>query len=56
MIAQSGASTGSGVARVGKHFNERSAGPLNRAQYPSDIIALVALWRLRYKLSLRTLA
>jgi transposase-like protein len=24
-------------------------------QYPSDVIALVVLWRLRYKLSLRDL-
>jgi len=39
-----------------KQFNERSAGVLNRAQYPSDVIALVVLWRLRYKLSLRDLA
>ena len=30
-------------------------GLLNRAQYPSDVIALVVLWRLRYKLSLRDL-
>ena len=37
----------------GKQFNERSGGVLNRAQYPSDVIALVVLWRLRYKLSLR---
>ena len=29
---------------------------LNRTQYPSDEIALVVLWRLRYKLSLRDLA
>jgi putative transposase len=29
---------------------------LNKAQYPSDVIALVMLWRLRYKLSLRDLA
>jgi hypothetical protein len=34
--------------RCGKQFNERSAGVLNKAQYPSDIIALVVLWRLRY--------
>ena len=27
-----------------------------RAHYPSDVIALVVLWRLRYKLSLRDLA
>jgi len=39
-----------------KQFNERSGGLLNRAQYPSDVIALVVLWRLRYKLSLRDLA
>jgi putative transposase len=39
-----------------KHFNERSAGLLNRTHYPSDVIALVVLWRLRYKLSLRDLA
>ena len=40
----------------GRQFNERSAGLLNRTQYPSDVIALVVLWRLRYKLSLRDLA
>src|ERR1700722_3287463 len=40
----------------GKQFNERSAGLLNRAQYPSDVIALVVLWRLQSKLRLRDLA
>ena len=30
-----------------KQFNERSSGLLNRTQYPSDVIALVVLWRLR---------
>src|SRR4029079_15548660 len=39
----------------GKPFNERSDTLLNRTQYPSDVIALVVLWRLRYKLSLRDL-
>src|ERR1700744_136364 len=39
----------------GKQFNERSESLLNRAEYPSDVIALVVLWRLRYKLSLRDL-
>ena len=39
----------------GKQFNERSESRLNRTQYPSDVIALVVLWRLRYKLSLRDL-
>src|ERR1700735_3588890 len=43
-------------ANCGKQFNERSTGVLNRVQYPSDVIALVVLWRLRYKLSLRDLA
>ena len=38
-----------------KQFNERSDTLLNRAQYPSDVIALVVLWRLRDKLSLRDL-
>jgi putative transposase len=39
----------------GKQFNERTGTVLNRAQHPSDVIALVVLWRLRYKLSLRDL-
>ena len=52
---------GSGYRRFrcrecGRQFNERSTGLLNRTQYPSDVIALVVLWRLRYKLSLRDLA
>ena len=28
---------------------------LNRTQYPSDVVALVVLWRLRYRLTLRDL-
>jgi putative transposase len=40
----------------GRQFNERSAGMLNRTRYPSDVIALVVLWRLRYRLTLRDLA
>ena len=28
-------------------FNERISGVLNRAQYPSDVISLLVLWRLR---------
>ena len=35
----------------GRQFNERSGGLLNRTQYPSDVIALVVLWRLRYRLT-----
>ena len=34
--------------QCGKQFNERSSTVLNRVQYPSDVIALVVLWRLRY--------
>src|ERR1700752_3696361 len=40
----------------GKQFNERSTSLLNRTQYPSAVVALVVLWRLRYQLSLRDLA
>jgi hypothetical protein len=39
-----------------KQFNERSASLRNRTQYPSDVIAMAVLWRLRYKLSLQDLA
>ena len=40
----------------GKKVDERRAGAVNRARYPSDVIALVVLWRLRYRLTLRDLA
>ena len=40
----------------GKQYNERSGSLLNETQYPSDVIALVVLWRLRYRLTLRDLA
>jgi hypothetical protein len=40
----------------GWQFNERSGGVLNRTQYPSDVIALVVLWRLRYRLTLQDLS
>ena len=40
----------------GRQSNERSAGLLNRAQYPSDVVALVVLWRLRHRLTLRNLS
>jgi transposase-like protein len=40
-----------------KHiFNERTGTPFNFLEYPTDIVLLVVLWRLRYKLSLRDLA
>jgi hypothetical protein len=35
---------------------ERSVSLLNRIQYPSDVIALVVLWRLPCRLTLRNLA
>ena len=37
-------------------FNERTGTPFNYLEYPTDIVFLVVLWRLRYKLSLRDLA
>lgn len=40
----------------GRQFNERSGGVLNRTQYPSDVIALVVLWHLRYRLTLQDLS
>jgi len=36
--------------------NERTGTPFNHVQYPTDLVLLVVLWRLRYKLSLRDLA
>jgi putative transposase len=37
-------------------FNEGTGTPYNHLQYPTDLVLLVVLWRLRYKLSLRDLA
>jgi transposase-like protein len=37
-------------------FNERTGSQFNHLQFPTDIVLLVVLWRLRYKLSLRDLA
>src|SRR3954471_8293123 len=39
-----------------KQYNERSGSLLNHTQYPSDVIALVVLWQLCYRLTLRDLA
>jgi putative transposase len=39
-----------------RKFNERTATPFNHLLFPTDIVLLVVLWRLRYKLSLRDLA
>lgn len=40
----------------GRRFNARTGTPYNHLQFPTDIVLLVVLWRLRYKLSLRDLA
>jgi transposase-like protein len=40
----------------GKQSDERNSGSLDRTQYPSDVVALVVLWRLRYRLTLRDLS
>src|SRR4051794_13314520 len=40
----------------GRGVNERSGGPLDRAPDPSHAIALVVLWRLRYRLTLQNLS
>jgi putative transposase len=37
-------------------FNERTGTLFNFLEYPTDIVLLVVLWQLRYKLSLRDLA
>jgi transposase-like protein len=40
-----------------KHlFNERTGTPFTFLEYPTDVVLLVVLWRLRYKLSPRDLA
>jgi hypothetical protein len=36
-----------------RRFNERTGTAYNRLQYPTDVVSLVVLWRVRYKLSLR---
>ena len=36
-----------------RRFNERTDTPFNDLQYPTDIVLLAVLWRLRYKLSFR---
>ena len=37
-------------------FNERTGTPFNDLQYPTDVVMLAVLWRLRYKLSFRDVA
>ncbi len=38
-----------------RRFNERTGTAFNHLQFPTDIVLLVVLWRLRYKLILRDL-
>ena len=40
----------------GRRFNERTGTLFNDLQYPTDIVLLAVLWRLRYKLSFRDVA
>lgn len=37
-------------------FNERTETRFNYLEFPMDVVLLVVLWRLRYKLSLRDVA
>jgi len=39
-----------------RNFNERTGTPFNYLDYPTDIVLLVVVWRLRYRLTLRDLA
>ena len=45
-----------GCRACGCVFNERTGTPFNRLQYPTDVVRLAVLWRLRYKLSFRDVA
>ena len=37
-------------------FNERTGTLFNYLEFPTDVVLLAVLWRLRYKLSLRDVA
>ena len=39
-----------------RRFNERTGTAFNELQFPTDIVLLAVLWRLRYKLWLRDVA
>jgi putative transposase len=39
-----------------RRFNERTGSPFNDLQYPTDVVLLAVLWRLRYKLGFRDVA
>ncbi|NQW16460.1 MAG: IS6 family transposase, partial [Chloroflexi bacterium] len=40
----------------GRQFNERTWTPFNDLQFPTDVVLLAVLWRLRYKLGFRDVA
>jgi len=40
----------------GRRFNERTRTPFNDLQFPTDVVLLAVLWRLRYKLGFRDVA
>lgn len=42
--------------RCQRTFNQRTGTPFNYLEFPTDIVLLAVLWRLRYKLSLRDVA
>src|SRR6266702_3831613 len=39
-----------------RRYNERTGTPFNELQFPTDVVLLAVLWRLRYKLGLRDVA
>jgi hypothetical protein len=39
-----------------REFNERTGTSFNHLQYPTDVVCLVVLWRVRYKLSLQDIS
>ena len=39
-----------------RHFCERTGSPFNDPQFPTDIVLIAVLWRLRYKLRFRVVA
>ena len=39
-----------------RRFNERTGTRFHEIRFPSDVVMLAVLWRLRYKLSLRDVA
>ena len=39
-----------------RRFNERTGTPFNELHFPTDVVLLAVMWRLRYKLSFRDVA